>query len=388
MDGLFALVESVGHTFGLLALLILVYAHIVQRLPMNGLRFQAASGLLFGTCAIISMIDPLIVADGVVADLRNVSIALSGPFGGPVAAVICGILAAGYRGYEGGAGALAGIAGIMIGLVISVAFARRFSIDPHKLRFGHLLALGGISSLCILSVLLLPGDIALAFIAEAGPSVVAVTICGVLLLGTLLTREHRRIWAEAEVRAHALTDPLTKLPNRRALLDNLERTFDQARRYEQPLTVLFLDIDHFKRINDDHGHDAGDAALAGLADILRGSTRTSDVAGRYGGEEFVVLLPSTPLKGGLHQAERLRRAVEETSISTPAGPMRMTISVGVAVDDPTIAGPQELLSAADEALLIAKRSGRNWVHMLASSAAQVKELRAKVDTIRPVGLAA
>ena len=101
-----------------------------------------------------------------------------------------------------------------------------------------------------------------------------------------------------------------------------------------------------------------------------------------------MLLPSTPLKGGLHQAERLRRAVEQTSISTPAGPIRITISVGVAVDDPTIAGPQELLTAADEALLIAKRSGRNWVHMLASSAAQVKELRAKVDTMRSIGLAA
>lgn len=370
-----ALIQSVGHSIGLIALLILAYSEIVQRLSHRPITYQVATGILFGAGAVVSMFDPVIIADGVVADLRLVSIALSGPFGGPLAAVICGLFAGAFRFFEGGVGAISGIAGIVIAVAVTVAFTRFLARDAHLLRPGHVFALGSISSLSFVSVLLLPPPISLAFFKEVAAPLTIATIVGVAFLGTLMTRELRRIRAEAEVRAHSLTDPLTKLPNRRALDEALLRTFHHATRHELPLTVLFLDIDHFKRINDEYGHEAGDAALVGLADVLRATTRASDFVARYGGEEFVLLLPSTPIEGGLHQSERLRKSVEATSMQPSVRPINLTISIGMGVLDPQVTTPEELLKSADDALLIAKSQGRNQVYVAASSARQATRLR-------------
>jgi diguanylate cyclase len=370
-----AIIQSVGHSIGLIALLILVYSEIVQRLAGWPLLCQLATGILFGSGAIVSMFDPVVLAEGVVADLRLVSIALSGPFGGPLAALICGTFAAAFRFFEGGVGTLSGIAGIAIAVVATTTFVRLVAPEAHLLRARHLFALGAISSVSFVSALLLPPPISLAFFQGVAAPLTVATIIGVAFLGTLMTRELRRIRAEGEVRAHALTDPLTKLPNRRALDEALMRAFHHARRHELPLTVLFLDIDHFKKVNDEYGHEAGDAALVGVADILSATTRASDFVARYGGEEFVLLLPSTPVEGGLHQSERLRKSVEATPVQTGVRAIDLTISIGMAVFDPQITSPEELLKLADDALLMAKAQGRNQVHVAATSASQATRLR-------------
>jgi diguanylate cyclase (GGDEF)-like protein len=158
----------------------------------------------------------------------------------------------------------------------------------------------------------------------------------------------------------AETDPLTSLANRRGFDIGFSDEFSRARRYRRELAVLMVDIDHFKRVNDRHGHPAGDAVLRAVAQSLASEVRRTDRVGRLGGEEFAVLAPEITAAGALALAERLRRAVEELPIATDSGMIRVTISTGVRYwngFDHTEMG--DLLKHADEALYRAKQSGRN-----------------------------
>jgi diguanylate cyclase (GGDEF)-like protein len=165
--------------------------------------------------------------------------------------------------------------------------------------------------------------------------------------------------AVAEIRA--ATDGLTGLPNKRAVTDALKRTFAQATMSKSPLGLLLLDLDHFKQVNDQHGHGAGDQVLAGVGAALRNALRVRDFAGRYGGEEFAVLLPDTGVAAALEIAERVRAAIAE--ITVPGTDLPVTVSVGVA-GFPDHAGTLERLERlADAALYVAKRQGRNRVEL-------------------------
>jgi two-component system cell cycle response regulator len=162
----------------------------------------------------------------------------------------------------------------------------------------------------------------------------------------------------------SMQDGLTRLLNRRTVHLRLEQEIERARRYRHPLTVVLCDLDHFKRINDTHGHLAGDAALAAVAGLLRDGSRSSDVAGRYGGEEFLLLLVETGLDEGRSSAERLRRTLEEHETSgVGREPLRVTASFGVASlsELPEEATSDQLLGLADRRLYRAKEAGRNLV---------------------------
>jgi len=171
--------------------------------------------------------------------------------------------------------------------------------------------------------------------------------------------------ANAILAEQATTDPLTGLANRRAFEKHLELEWMRMRRFGQPLAVLFCDLDHFKAYNDLYGHAQGDTCLKDVATTLaRFAQRPGDLAARWGGEEFVIVLSSTPLEGALAIAERIRRAIEEAAILHEASPISrvVTATIGVAVRIPGEAEPPEdLLVAADEALYRAKRAGRNRV---------------------------
>jgi diguanylate cyclase (GGDEF)-like protein len=132
-----------------------------------------------------------------------------------------------------------------------------------------------------------------------------------------------------------------------------------ARRHGRPLAVAMLDIDHFKRVNDTYGHAAGDVALCAMVAACRERLRASDYIGRIGGEEFVCVMPETGLDDGMACAERIRTAIAALCLQTEGGPLRFTVSLGVAVLHPQHAGWTELLRAADTALYEAKRTGRN-----------------------------
>jgi diguanylate cyclase (GGDEF)-like protein len=158
----------------------------------------------------------------------------------------------------------------------------------------------------------------------------------------------------------AATDPLTSLPNKRAFDEALMRDIARAKRHSIKLALVMVDVDYFKRVNDTHGHPAGDEVLRMLASILRKSLRTGDLAARYGGEEFILLLPGADRDGGVLVAERLRRSIEATVIEIPSATLRVTASFGVAQLEAADNGA-DLVARADKGLYAAKRSGRNCV---------------------------
>lgn len=166
----------------------------------------------------------------------------------------------------------------------------------------------------------------------------------------------------ARSRDEASSDPLTGLANRRALDERLQQEWHRAQRSGQPFSVLFLDIDHFKRINDRYGHAVGDAVLVRLAGILREEIRGFDLAARYGGEEFVVLLPATEGEAARAVAERIRRAIARTPFLLPDGQeIALTVSIGIASYSDSVPDVTTLLLHADQALYTAKVAGRNRV---------------------------
>jgi diguanylate cyclase (GGDEF)-like protein len=167
--------------------------------------------------------------------------------------------------------------------------------------------------------------------------------------------------AYARVREQARTDELTGLPNRRAFMALGTAAADQARRYQRPLSLLVVDIDHFKKINDTHGHAAGDAALRAVAGALRSVSRAADTPGRMGGEEFAMLLPETSADEGERAAERVRQAVGQLVVAHDGKSFSFTCSIGVAEPGGTIDNIDALLNAADGALYRAKAAGRDRV---------------------------
>lgn len=169
-----------------------------------------------------------------------------------------------------------------------------------------------------------------------------------------------RVMAERELERLARTDSLTGLLNRQHLMERLEEEMDRTSRYRRPLSLMLMDLDHFKEVNDKHGHLAGDAVLVTSASRILQSLRKSDFAGRYGGEEFCVVLPETGLDGAAGLAERLRRSLEETrhTLSDGTG-LKVTCSIGVA--EASCRDVEDLIAVADAALYLAKRSGRNRV---------------------------
>jgi diguanylate cyclase (GGDEF)-like protein len=165
--------------------------------------------------------------------------------------------------------------------------------------------------------------------------------------------ERKLLKSHCELRELALHDPLTGLANRRLMEVLLEKDFASAKRLEAPLSIVMMDIDYFKKYNDTFGHQAGDAILADVARITLREARGMDLVVRYGGEEFLLVLPDTNLQHGQTAAERIRAAVESRS--------PITVSLGVAAFDPCMKSHEELIKAADTALYKAKESGRNRV---------------------------
>ncbi len=167
----------------------------------------------------------------------------------------------------------------------------------------------------------------------------------------------------ARLEALAHTDPLTQVLNRRAMTLRLTAELDRAKRYESVLSLLLIDLDHFKNVNDTHGHLVGDEVLRELSRLLAGAVRSVDLVARYGGEEFVVVLPETPMDGAMIFAERVREQVAEHRFVGSGGrELALTVSIGVAAfPGPEVNSVEELLACADEALYRAKADGRNRV---------------------------
>lgn len=341
---------------GLMALVVMVYSMLRRYRP----RFASQPillGLLFSLAGILTMIDPVHTSDGVQIDARNVVAALAAPFAGVPAAIIASASMSAVRFALGGTGAVAGVATILISAAVGWAFHRRWRGRDPSLR--GLLALGMVSCSFLFGLLLLPAEVAWHTIRVAALPLALNTVVGVLVLGTFLVREQKLIAREHRFRREAMTDALTSLSNRRG--------FDRAARElaERPAcgalgySLLLIDVDHFKLVNDTYGHLAGDAVLAGIAGIVKQQTRGSDLVARFGGEEIAVLMPATSSRVAIRVAERIRDAIEATSFRLGTTEISVTVSVGAATASNASVTLPAVLRAADEALYEAKNGGRN-----------------------------
>ncbi|MCE3261392.1 MAG: diguanylate cyclase [Pseudoduganella sp.] len=180
----------------------------------------------------------------------------------------------------------------------------------------------------------------------------------------ILQRTLELLQANRKLEELATTDPLTGIANRRKMTEQIAHELERARRFHHPLSLLMVDIDHFKRINDTYGHEVGDQAIIKTATLLTAHLRAVDSAARFGGEEFVLLMPETHIAVAAHAAERLRAQAAQLRIEAEGGiVVELTISIGVAAADPhgTPDTPSSLLVRADKALYRAKKEGRNRV---------------------------
>jgi diguanylate cyclase (GGDEF)-like protein len=210
------------------------------------------------------------------------------------------------------------------------------------------------------------------------PLIAKYSALGVMLLedrrdGQPFSREDARLFQlmgsqiavainNAQLYAQAVTDGLTRLYVRRYFDLRLQEEFAKARRYGRPFAMLIFDIDHFKKFNDTHGHQTGDAVLRQFADLLRKNTRSADVCCRYGGEEMTVILPETALDEAAALAEKLCATIRGHVFTGTAGQdLSVTASIGVAAYRPDCDGPDAMVEAADKVLYAAKESGRDRV---------------------------
>jgi diguanylate cyclase (GGDEF)-like protein len=176
-------------------------------------------------------------------------------------------------------------------------------------------------------------------------------------------RDQRLALTDAERRAQS--DALTGVLNRRSLLERLDSACLRARARGLPIALLFIDLDHFKQINDTYGHPAGDACLKAIIGPIQTELRQSDVIGRYGGEEFVVILSSADAAAAQPIAERIRQRVAEISVPGFGAAIHLTCSIGIATSEMLGVWGEHLIARADEAVYAAKRSGRNCVQIAA-----------------------
>lgn len=184
----------------------------------------------------------------------------------------------------------------------------------------------------------------------------------------ILRVQDELIAARDALHFQATHDLLTGVASRGATMDFLTREMARGFREQRTVGVVLADLDHFKRVNDQHGHLAGDAVLQEIARRMLKCTRAYDCVGRYGGEEFLIIFPSSKEEGAMRQAERIRTAMQSTPIQTAEGEIAVTISLGVAISEISrLQDASELLKVADAALYRAKAQGRNRVELAASA---------------------
>ncbi len=213
------------------------------------------------------------------------------------------------------------------------------------------------------------------FVVQEEPALRAMAVGGLVYVGaayratrTLSFFLHRNFELSSQLQiAHdaaqkqARTDELTAMKNRRAFYEHGQSAVEQARRYARPLSLVMLDIDHFKQINDTRGHRAGDEAIRAVAAVITGSARAADIAGRVGGEEFAIILPETAVLDAAAQAERLRREIAALKVRHEGNDITVTASLGVAELSGEGGSLDSLVGRADAALYEAKAQGRNRV---------------------------
>ena len=349
------LIIALIHGVSLLALMAIAFGQVErqQHWP-RGLR-SVVQGAIFGCGAIIAMMAPARIGDGLMVDARALIVAFAAAFGGWPAALVAASIGAGYRLWLGGMGAIPGAAGIAVAAMLGLGW-RYFLRPKTRVKARHLVVLGLVVSCYLFTGTVMGYSTMATLIGIIGPYMLAASVFASVLLGLFVDRELNQIEREQHWKTRALTDPLTALPNRRAF----ERGVAGLRLDKDEAALMIIDLDHFKVVNDTYGHAAGDYVLQQVSMILRANMRNRDLLSRLGGEELAVLLPDTGTVKAQQIAERLRAAIEGLDILWEGQTISITASFGVTVGLGTLAST-DMFTQADTALYAAKRGGRNRV---------------------------
>jgi diguanylate cyclase len=347
-------------SLALSALIILAFSKVIRLTP-GGKITDISVGILFAAAGFVSMSDPVTFAPGIFYDGRIPILALAYSFSGISGTIISTLVIGGYRMWLGGAGAIPGLIGILIAAASGVAVGRL----PNRLfkrRLSKPLVLGlASSSLSMLSILVLPQAALAAVSIHVLAPVVVVNIIGVIILHDFLANETKSLRLFRTLEHDAAIDPLTRLSNRRAFDARAAGALHPQQNPSGSYSVIMIDIDHFKSVNDTYGHDAGDSVLATVATIIKSCVRKTDIVARFGGEEIAVLMPGLDTTKATAVAEKIRDRIEAKQFVAANTNMRITVSLGAAGANTKTASVASALKAADVALYSAKRAGRNRV---------------------------
>lgn len=337
---------------GLMALVAMCLGS-TERLNLPPLLKGGVLGLPFAAAACIAMMMPMVLPDGTVINGRSLFLAFAAAFGGVVPYIVAALIALVGHMELTDLGVGQAIRPSLCAGVVGLGW--RFFVYPRLgMSISSLLLLGLIVSTLALLLLFVPSGQGVSLFLQTYPATLVGSLAAALILGTFIDREMRhlseaRLWQE-----QAYTDALTLLANKRAFYEATAalsgKTF--------PFSILVIDVDHFKNINDTRGHDAGDIVLKAIAACVSETLGGQGRAFRLGGEEFVALVPGVPSRDGLKLAEAIREAVAGLSVDAGGQSVRVTVSIGVA-DNGDGQEPPHVVSAADAALYLAKAGGRN-----------------------------
>ena len=353
----------------------IAYGVTCRALP-EGLSQDLALGAVFGTAAVLMMQYPIELDGGIHVDMRQIAIAFAGAFGGLLSVGVAFAVGAVARLMAGGDGAIPGVIGMALAGGAGVLWARqRLARDPFSLR--GLALLGAMTTVHLLAAFALPFDGAIAFLQRFGVQMAVLNVLGALVIGGAIARERFLVTTEKRLDTAANRDPLTGALNRRGF-DELVRAARVRAVPGEGAMLLVIDLDRFKAVNDTHGHAMGDAVLMQTCQRLQGELRGGDVLGRFGGEEFVVFVPSVDRDQAGAVAARLQAAVGARPFEVDGTMLAVTASAGAWWFD----DEEELemvFEIADALLYQAKDGGRNRVVLgprTSTAAQQPKDLHA------------
>lgn len=354
------------NSIGILALLGALYG-VSLRLSVPEMPRRFLIGICFGFGAIAAMSQPVLTGEGLVIDPRGLIIGAAGAFLGPLGVSAAFCVAAAARLNLEGYGLVSDISGMAIAGMMGLFWATLMRRNP-QIGAPALLALGVFISWSLGAAALFPHASGATLLSTSGPYIVVFNVLGALVLGLFIERERRAIAHVRSLDRAASTDPLTGLLNRRGLERRYQK-LDASQRHGGT-AMLLIDLDHFKRINDRYGHDAGDMVLRGIAGVLARCAQGRDIAARLGGEEFAVLMPNASHKAAAQLSERIRSEIERLTFKADGQPVRVTTSIGLHWNPDIEAGSSglsQLLRIADQALYSAKENGRNRVEQIIPS---------------------
>ena len=335
----------------------IAYGLVCRRLPKGRSR-DATLGLLFGLAALAMMMHPISLAPGVIVDMRHLAVAFAGAFAGPLAMLVALATGTAVRLSIGGPGAIAGVVGMVLAGGAGVAWGR-LHLPRDGLSFRSLTLLGAMICVYLLGAFALPFEVAVSFLRRFGLMIAGLNLCGALIIGGAIARERSLAMTEATLSSAAIRDSLTGALNRRGFHELASAARVRQAQGDGGVLIVF-DIDHFKRVNDAHGHTVGDDVLVQTARRLQGELRSGDVLGRFGGEEFVVYMPSVGRERAGTVAQRLRRSISERPFRAGEQTLAVTISAGAWWLDEAMEF-DKAFEIADTLLYEAKRQGRNRV---------------------------